>query len=60
MNIARVVDGYVVNIEIADQEWLDAQDDPSLFVPYTDDAPARIGDTWDGTNFVTPAAPVAP
>ena len=61
MNIARIADGTVINIEVADQEWLDAQDDPAvLFVPYTDDAPARIGDTWDGTNFVPPAAPEAP
>ena len=56
MNIARIVDGTVVNIEIASQEWLAAQDDPSVtFVPYTDDAPAYIGGTWDGTAFTPPA-----
>jgi len=52
MNIARIINGTVVNIEVADQEWLDAQDDPDVtFVPYGDEAPAYIGGTWDGTTF---------
>ena len=54
MNIARIKDGTVINIEVAGQEWIDAQDDPSAFVPYADDAPARIGDRWDGQAFSTP------
>jgi hypothetical protein len=58
MNIARVVDGYVVNIEVADQEWIDAQDDPAVtFVPYIDDKPAYVGGTWDGTQFMPPVSP---
>ena len=57
MNIARIADGTVINIEVADQEWIDAQDDPTAFVPYTDEAPARIGDLWDGHAFTSPANP---
>ena len=55
MNIARIIDGIVVNIEVADQEWLDAQDDPDVtFVPFTDAEPAAMGGTWDGTVFAAP------
>lgn len=54
MNIARIKDGLVINIEVADQEWLDAQGDPDAFVPYTDESPARIGDHWDGQAFAAP------
>ncbi|MDO8308555.1 MAG: hypothetical protein Q7V58_09420 [Actinomycetota bacterium] len=47
MDIARIdkATGLVVNIECADQEWLDAHaDDPEYtFVPYTPEAPASIG-----------------
>lgn len=60
MNIARIDNGTVINIEVATEEWLDAQEDRSIFVPYTDEAPARIGDTWDGHAFIPPAAPEAP
>lgn len=62
MNIARVVDGTVVNIEVTSQEWIDAQDDPAVtFIPYTDDAPASIGGAWDGKAFTAPdtADPIA-
>lgn len=60
MNIARVVDGTVVNVEVADQEWIDAQDDPGVtFVPYEDDAPAVIGASWDGKEFNPSADPIA-
>lgn len=48
MNLARVTDGIVVNIESAPDDWSGSQpDDGSLFVPYTDDAPARIGLAYD-------------
>jgi len=65
MNIARISNGIVINIEVADQEWLDAQDQTDVtFIPYTEEAPARIGDTWDGTVFVPPVIvgpePIAP
>jgi hypothetical protein len=54
MNITRIIDGTVINIEKADQEWIDGQDDPAAFVAYTDDAPAIIGATWDGKAFTPP------
>jgi hypothetical protein len=55
MNVARIIDGTVVNIEVAEQSWIDAQDDPNVtFVPYTDDAPTVIGATWDGKAFTAP------
>ena len=58
MNIARISNGIVINIEVADQEWLDAKDQTEVsFIPYTEDAPARIGDTWDGTVFAPPLKP---
>ena len=48
MNLARVRDGVVVNIEVADTEWLSAaqatkNDDSVELIEYTDDAPAHIG-----------------
>lgn len=58
--IARIdkATGTVVNVEMAEQEWLDAHaDDPDyLFVPYTDAEPAIIGLGYDpGTGFEQPA-----
>lgn len=49
MNIARIVNGLVVNIEIADQEWIDANQgvDGCTFVPYTDSNVAYIGLGWN-------------
>lgn len=60
MNIARIAlaSGLVVNIECADQEWLDAHaDDPDyLFEPYPDEQPANIGYGYDPvTGFEQPA-----
>jgi hypothetical protein len=58
MNIARISNGIVINIEVADQEWIDAQEDPAVvFVAYSDDAPAFIGAAWDGTVFAPPVYP---
>lgn len=61
MDIARIdkATGVIVNIESADQEWLDAHaGDPEFdFVPYTPDAPASIGLKHDAeTGFEQPAA----
>ena len=53
MNIARIVNGTVINIEVAGQGWIDAQDDPTAFVPYPDAAPAVIGAAWDGKAFTS-------
>jgi hypothetical protein len=51
MDIARIdkATGVVVNIEVADQEWLDTHaDDPNFaFEPYTPEQPAVIGLTHD-------------
>lgn len=51
LTIARIdkATGVVINIELADQEWIDAQaDDPDCaFVPYTPEAPASIGGRHD-------------
>lgn len=61
MEIARIdrTTGLVVNIECADQDWLDAHaDDPTfLFVPYVPEEPAIIGlgyDAVDGFDQPTP------
>jgi len=57
MNIARIVNGVVVNIEVADQKWIDAQDDPAAFVPYDEATPAAIGWRYESGQFVRPAEP---
>ena len=60
MNIARIdlATGLVVNIECADQTWLDAHaNDPDFaFVTYDHDNPATVGLGYDpGTGFEQPA-----
>lgn len=50
--IARIdaVTGRVVNIEVADLEWITANADPSgpyLFVPYDETNPAARGLAWE-------------
>ena len=48
MNVARVVQGIVVNIEIADQEWVDEQNSKNpdeQLIPY--DEEAAIGYSYD-------------
>lgn len=46
MHIARIENGVVVNIEVADQAYLDAHLEANL-VPYPDTAPATIGLRYD-------------
>ena len=65
MNIARIArdTGIVVNIEVADQAWIDAHvDDPDfIFVPYTAGTPAVVGLGWDPvTGFEQPPPVVEP
>lgn len=57
--IARIdkATGTVVNVEMAEQEWVDAHaDDPDfVFVPYTAGNPAVVGLGWDPvTGFEQP------
>lgn len=49
LNIARIVDGVVVNIEVADQDWLQqntAENGEFQLVVYHDENPAHIGLGW--------------
>ena len=60
LRIARIdpASGLVVNVEMADQAWLDAHaDDPDfVFVVDEPDAPAWLGLGYDpGTGFEQPA-----
>lgn len=52
MNIARIRNGIVINIEVADQEWIDANQgtDGCTFVEYTNEQPAHIGFGWTEAN----------
>lgn len=65
MNVARI-DRHtlvVVNIELGDQAWLDANaNDPDfLLVPYAADSPAWIGLSWSSnTGFEQPTPEPAP
>lgn len=40
---ARMQNDLVVNIEIGNEEWLNSQEDPSIFIEYNDENPAVIG-----------------
>ena len=59
MNIARVKDGVVINIEIADETWVAANQgiDGYEFVPYDAASPAAPGYLWDGATFAPPPEP---
>jgi hypothetical protein len=47
--IARMQGNLVINIESATQEWIDSQEDSTIFIEYTDTNPATIGgDYVDG------------
>lgn len=57
MNIARIKDGVVVNIEVASQEWIDANQgvDGFTFAPYTDAEPVITGAAYDAdAGFTRP------
>ena len=52
MNIARIdaATNRVVNIEVADLEWIKENADPDgpfVFVEYDDTNPAHVGLAWD-------------
>lgn len=47
MNIARVKNGLIVNIEVADQQWIDAQPVGEFeFIPYTEGDLVVVGDAY--------------
>ena len=62
MNFARVENNVVINIEVADQQWVDAQPDPTIFIPYSDSNPASIGCIYDAElgKFIPPVESVIP
>ncbi len=54
---ARVVNGFVVNIEIVEDGWIIDNEDINgvIYVPYTDAKPAYMGDSWTlAGGFVRP------
>lgn len=61
MNIARVIDGVVVNLEVADQGWIDANTpspDGAVFVQINDWETAHMGLRWDEVGgFEQPPSP---
>jgi hypothetical protein len=61
MNIARIKDGVVVNLEVADAEWVNANNgiNDYVFVEYSDSDPAHIGLGWSSEEgFEQPPVPV--
>lgn len=49
IKIARIVDGIVVNIEMADSEWLEQHSHTAdgVFIAYEDEQPAHVGLGWN-------------
>lgn len=49
MNVARIKNGVVVNTEVADSDWIAANDglDGFRIIPYSDDQIVFIGLSWD-------------
>jgi hypothetical protein len=64
MNVARIKDGVVVNIEVADEEWVAANNgvDGYEFIESTEEMPAHVGLSWEPIGgFEQPyVAPVDP
>jgi hypothetical protein len=49
MKFAKLDENIVINIEVADQEWVDKQSNKNCYIAYTDENPAVIGgDYVDG------------
>jgi hypothetical protein len=59
MNVARIIDGIVVNIEVADPAWIASNDDVDgvRIIPYTDEQPAYIGLGWNESDGFEQPAP---
>lgn len=54
MNFAVIENNKVANIILADSLEIAEEVARQTCVEYTDENPAHIGDTWDGTNFISP------
>lgn len=52
MNVARIKNGVVINIEAAEPEWVNANQgiDDCVFVEYSNDQPAHVGLSWNETS----------
>jgi len=50
---AVIENNTVVNIIVGVEDEVVAAN-PTKYIEYTEENPARIGDIWDGTNFTTP------
>lgn len=61
MNIARIRNGIVVNIEVGDEQWIETATGDDVLVPYTDEQPARVGLGWEpDSGFEQPIVPTEP
>jgi len=61
MNIARIKNGIVVNIEVADAAWVAENEgiDGFTFIPYTEEQAVRNGFVWNEiTGFEQPSTPL--
>lgn len=51
MNVARIIDGVVAGIEVADLEWLTANASSEIqYVPIPDDLVVNVGSSWSSEN----------
>lgn len=51
---AHVVDGTVLNLIVADEEWVQSQENPEQFVVYTNASPAYMGGQYNNGFFYEP------
>lgn len=51
---AVLSENIVTNVIVADSKEIAETVTRSECIEYTDENPGLIGDTWDGTNFVSP------
>jgi hypothetical protein len=53
-NYAHVVNGFVMNLTVADEEWVQSQENPKEYVVYTYAAPAYINGQYLNGFFYKP------
>ena len=51
---AVIQNNIVLNVILADSKEIAEQVTDLTCIEYTDENPAKINDTWDGTNFISP------